>query len=68
MCYKIILHERKEGYSASCPDLPDCWSQGTTESEALENIRDAIREHLAAVDDLIRNPSDTEARKINVTA
>jgi predicted RNase H-like HicB family nuclease len=25
-----------------------CWSQGKTEDEALENIRDAIREYLEA--------------------
>ena len=33
----------------SCPALPGCWSQGETEKEALENIRDAIREYLAAI-------------------
>jgi HicB_like antitoxin of bacterial toxin-antitoxin system len=35
--------------SVSCPGLPGCWSQGTTEKEALENIQDAIREYLAAM-------------------
>jgi predicted RNase H-like HicB family nuclease len=29
------------------PGLPGCWSQGATETEALENIRVAIREYLA---------------------
>jgi predicted RNase H-like HicB family nuclease len=32
----------------SCPGLPGCWSQGSSENEALENIQDAIRECLAA--------------------
>ena len=28
---------------AECPAIPGCVSQGRTESEALENIREAIR-------------------------
>jgi predicted RNase H-like HicB family nuclease len=51
MNYKVILHESEEGYSASCPGLPGCWSQGETEEEALENIQDAIKEYLAAVEE-----------------
>jgi predicted RNase H-like HicB family nuclease len=50
MKYKVVLRKSKEGYSVSCPGLPGCWSQGQTEQEALENIRDAIREYLAAAD------------------
>jgi predicted RNase H-like HicB family nuclease len=52
MNYKVVLHESEEGFSVHCPGLPGCWSQGTSEEEALENIRDAIREYLAAIDDL----------------
>jgi predicted RNase H-like HicB family nuclease len=37
----------------SCPGLPGCWSQGSTEQEALENIKDAIREYLAAIRDAL---------------
>ena len=47
--YSIVLHESKEGYAVSCPALPGCWSQGASEEEAVENIRDAIREYLAAI-------------------
>jgi predicted RNase H-like HicB family nuclease len=46
---KVVLQESEEGFAVSCPGLPGCWSQGTTEAEALDNIRDAIRECLAAV-------------------
>ncbi len=53
MKYKIALQKGDEGYSVSVPGLPGCWSQGATEDEALENIRDAIREYLAAREDLI---------------
>ncbi|HET6232932.1 MAG TPA: type II toxin-antitoxin system HicB family antitoxin [Longimicrobiaceae bacterium] len=48
MRYEVTLHESEDGVAASCPALPGCWSQGATEAEALENIRDAIREYLAA--------------------
>lgn len=52
MKYKIALRHSDEGFSVSVPGLPGCWSQGATEEEALENIRDAIREYLAAAGEL----------------
>ncbi|MDA0746866.1 MAG: type II toxin-antitoxin system HicB family antitoxin [bacterium] len=54
MKYKIAIQETEEGFSISVPGLPGCWSQGTTEEEALENIQDAIREYLAARDELLK--------------
>jgi len=62
MNYKVVVHESEEGFSVSCPGLPGCWSQGATEAEALENIQDAIREYLAAVDDLIRGQDVREVK------
>jgi len=52
MKYKIALLKTDEGYSVSVPGLPGCWSQGATEQEALENIKDAIVEYLAAREEL----------------
>ena len=49
--YKVVLQKSDEGYTVSCPGLPGCWSEGDTEEEALANIRDAIREYLASIDD-----------------
>ena len=63
MKYKVRLQRSEEGYSVSVPGLPGCWSQGATEAEAIENIRDAIQEYLRAVDDLF---PDAEVRKIDV--
>ncbi len=54
MRYRIALHESDEGFSVSVPGLPGCWSQGSTEAEAIENIKEAIREYLAAVDEHLR--------------
>jgi predicted RNase H-like HicB family nuclease len=64
MKYKIALRESEEGYSVSVPGLPGCWSQGETEEEAVENIRDAIREYLAAVGEIVE---DAEVREVEVT-
>jgi predicted RNase H-like HicB family nuclease len=64
MKYRIALHKSEEGYSVSVPGLPGCWSQGSTEQEALENIRDAIRDYLAVVDEQLRG---TDVREIEVT-
>ena len=66
MRYKIVLHKSEEGFGVSCPGLPGCWSQGATESEALENIRAAIQEYLAAVDDLFRDAPDVEVRAVDI--
>jgi predicted RNase H-like HicB family nuclease len=63
MRYKVVLARSEEGFSVSCPGLPGCWSQGQTEEEALENIRDAIREYLEAVKDTL---PEAEVREIEV--
>lgn len=60
MRYRIALHQSDEGFSVSVPGLPGCWSQGATEAEALENIKDAIREYLAVIDEQLRGQSVRE--------
>ena len=64
MKYKVVLETSEEGVSAHVPGLPGCWSQGATETEALQNIEDAIREYLAAVDELTRG---SEVREVEVS-
>jgi predicted RNase H-like HicB family nuclease len=64
MRYKVVLHRTDEGLSVSVPGLPGCWSEGDTEEEALENIRDAIREYLAALADQYRTE---DVRDVDVT-
>jgi len=46
MKYQVTLIKSKEGWSALCPSLPGCCSQGETKEEALQNIRVAIQEYL----------------------
>ena len=39
----ITMYRDEEGWLVvECPAIPGCMSQGRTEEEALENIRDAI--------------------------
>ena len=65
MRYKVALHQTVEGYSVSCPALPGCWSQGETESEAIDNMRSAIIEYLAAINETL---TGEDVREIEVTA
>jgi predicted RNase H-like HicB family nuclease len=63
MKYKIVLNKTDEGYSVSCPGLPGCWSQGKTEAEAIDNIKDAIQEYLAAV---YASVKDSNVREVEI--
>jgi len=62
--YKVVLQESEEGFSVSCPGLPGCWSQGESEPEAIENIKDAIREYLAAITDSL---DGADVREVEVS-
>ena len=43
MKYRVVLEQDEDGiYTAQCPSLPGCISQGNTRSEALANIKDAM--------------------------
>ena len=63
MKYKIVLNKTDEGYSVSFPGLPGCWSQGKTEVEAIDNIKDAIQEYLAAV---YASVKDSNVREVEI--
>ena len=65
MTYRVVLVPSEEGFAVSCPRLPGCWSQGASEQEALENIKDAIREYLKAVAELTRGQ---DVREVEVKA
>ena len=51
MKYTVGLIESEEGYAVYCLSLPGCWSQGDTEEEAIANIKEAITEYLAVVNE-----------------
>lgn len=65
MKYRVRLEKTEEGYAVWCLGLPGCWSQGATEEEALENIKDAIETYLATVEELVK---DKVTRLVEVPA
>jgi predicted RNase H-like HicB family nuclease len=56
MEYPIVIEPDPEvgGYVVHCPTLKGCVSQGDTEEEALDNIKDAIKTYLKSIEDLKR--------------
>ena len=57
MRYQVVLIKSDEGFAVHCPALPACWSQGSTQEEALANITAAISEYLDYV------ASESDARR-----
>ena len=53
--FPVLLEPGEDGWVlAECPWLPGCITQGRTEEEALENIKDAILLYLDSMKDLER--------------
>ena len=47
MRFTITIEQDEDGiFVAECPAIPGCISQGKTEKEVLENIKDAIKQCL----------------------
>ena len=65
MQYRILLHKAEDGFGVSCPGLPGCWSQGDTEQEAIENIKEAIQDYLAVVEEMTQGQ---DVRVVDIAA
>ena len=65
MRYKVNIKKTDEGYAVWVPGLPGCWSQGETEEEAIENIKDAIKIYLETVEELSKQE---ESRYVEVAS
>ncbi len=67
MVFRVILKPDLEdgGYNVSCPALPGCHSQGDTQQEAIENIREAIVGCLEVLNERAK-PRDTSEKVIEV--
>ncbi|MEX0877290.1 MAG: type II toxin-antitoxin system HicB family antitoxin [Candidatus Spechtbacterales bacterium] len=63
MKYLTLVHKSKYGYDVHVPALPGCHSQGETEKEALENIKDAI---LAYLEITKRELKDTKVKEVDI--
>ncbi len=67
MKFLVTIYQDGDGfYTAECPSVPGCVSQGTTEAEAEANIAEAIRECVAARTAQGLPPSTVNIREIEV--
>lgn len=49
---QIIIYPSEDGFwVVECPILPGCISQGKTKEEAIANIREAIIDYIAALEE-----------------
>ena len=49
---QVIVYPGEDGYYVvECPSLPGCLSQGHTKEEAIENIKEAIKVYIDALND-----------------
>jgi predicted RNase H-like HicB family nuclease len=49
---QVVIYPGDDGYwVAECPSLPGCISQGATREEAIVNVRMAIQEYVAALEE-----------------
>jgi len=67
--FRIVIEQDEDGvYVAECPTLKGCYSQGITIEEALENIKDAIRLHIEARQDVGENiPVEVLVEEVEVS-
>lgn len=70
MFYPIVIHKSPESdYGVTVPDLPGCFSAGSTIGEAIELAKEAVRLHIdsliadgepvpeaSAIDTIVCNP------------
>lgn len=47
-CDVVLTEEDGGGFSVACLSLPGCRSQGESEKEAIDNIKDAMKGYIAA--------------------
>lgn len=43
MIFNVVLHKEENGYWAEVPALKGCFSQGDTQEEVTNNIKEAIQ-------------------------
>lgn len=68
MTFHVIIDRDEDGmWVVTCPAIPGCVSQGKTREEALENIRDAIRNCLQVRAER-GMPLTVETQQVEVTA
>ena len=64
--FSVVVERNKDGYFAFCPELQGCYTQGDSYEDALENIKDAIRLHVA--DRLSKSEEIPQIESISLTS
>ncbi len=68
MIFNVTIDRDEDGvWVVECPSIPGCVSQGATKEEALENVKDAIRECLQVRAEK-GYPLTIETRQVEVAA
>jgi len=68
--FKIVLEKDEDGWIvATCPSLPGCISQGKTEKQALENMKEAIELHIKSLaeDGIPFQPKSKSIKEVNLS-
>ena len=47
----VIYHGDDDYWVAECPSLPGCITQGKTKEEAIDNIKEALKGYVAALEE-----------------
>ena len=67
MKLKIVLEKGEDGFFvAHCPSLKGCWSQGKTEADAIENIKEAINLYLEPDPEAVKPSADQKILEVAV--
>jgi predicted RNase H-like HicB family nuclease len=68
--YSVLIEplsaENGGGFLAYVPDLPGCMSDGETEQEALDNVRDAIESWIATAEEMGREVPPPKLRQVHL--
>jgi predicted RNase H-like HicB family nuclease len=60
--YTVVIHKSPRGYHVECPALSGCVSQGDSLTEALDNIKEAIRNYILMIKKETRNKMTAEVQ------
>ena len=64
---KVVLEKGENGFIVvHCPSLKGCWSQGKTEQEAIENIKEAIALYLEPDSDDVKPSTNHKVLEVAV--
>ena len=64
--FAIVVEKDKQGYSAYCPELQGCYTQGETFEEVVENTKDAMKLHIE--DRLANNEPVTTSEIVSLSS